>query len=66
MWAKRKVLRLTAVAAGGAMVLSSACSVIDIKQNVASGTMSFIAGYTADFLAALVPSPEDLVGGDAP
>lgn len=55
-----------AVAAGGAMVLSSACSVIDIKQNVASGTMSFIAGYTADFLAALVPSPEDLVGGDAP
>ena len=48
------------------MVLGLACSVIDVKQNLAAGAMDFIAGYTTDLLTALLPAPEDLVGGEEP
>jgi hypothetical protein len=40
------------------------CSLADVRQNLIAGALSFVEGYAADFLAALVPPAEDIVGLD--
>lgn len=60
----QRIARLLAAALASGTVLGSACSVIDVRQNLIAGTMDFISGYTTDLLAAIVPPPEDLLGGE--
>lgn len=46
----------------GGLMHQAFCSAIDIRHNLVAGTMDFIAGYAEDFLAALIPPPEELLG----
>lgn len=46
----------------GGVANVSFCSAIDIKHNIVSGTMDFIAGYAEDFLTIVIPTPDELVG----
>lgn len=56
------LLALGTLASG--MLNVSFCSAIDIKHNIVSGTMDFIAGYAEDFLATLIPAPDELIPQD--
>ncbi len=44
------------------MLYSSPCTVGDLGHNVVNGTLSFVKGYTADLLGAVVPSADTLIG----
>jgi len=55
---------LLAAMAGGTLNVSF-CSAIDIKHNIVSGTMDFIAGYAEDFLATLIPAPDEIIPQEA-
>lgn len=52
---------LTLATLCGGILNQAFCSAIDIKHNITAGTMDFIAGYAEDFLAALIPAPEEFI-----
>lgn len=59
---KRNATFLALSVLSGGMLNQAFCSAIDIKHNITAGTMDFIAGYAEDFLAALIPSPDEIIG----
>ena len=61
VWKRLKLTVGSSLAAGA--VFASACTAADIKHNLVAGTQSFIRSYAADLLEALIPSPEELIGG---
>lgn len=55
--------RWSRAAAAGLLggMLFAGCTVADIRQNVFSGALGFVEGYTEDFLATLFPTPEEIL-----
>ncbi len=60
-WTRIKMAWYSSLTAG--VVLSSACSATDVRHNLVAGTQSFIRDYATDFLGAVIPSPDELIGG---
>lgn len=61
---KRCAKVLLVCAAAGATQLSSACSLNDVGKSIIAGSLDFASDYTGEFLAALFPPAEQVVGGD--
>jgi hypothetical protein len=45
------------------LVYLPACSLTDIGENIISGSLSFVEGYTEEILSSLFPPPEEVLGG---
>lgn len=52
---------LTGMSSG--LVYLPACSLTDIGENIISGSLSFVEGYTEEILSSLFPPPEEVLGG---
>ena len=60
----RKIrVALLGVATAG-VLLGSACSAVDVRQNLVAGTQAFIKGYTTDLWEAIIPPPDELLNLD--
>jgi len=57
---KIKVVVLSVVVFG--MTYGAACTVGDVRHNVANGTLSFVKDYTSDLWEALIPPANQVVG----
>jgi len=51
-------------AAGGGLMLISACSIQDVGLNLVSGSLAFVEDYAQEFWGAIVPEADQLLGGD--
>ncbi len=57
---KKKVAVLSMAALG--LLFSSPCTVGDIGQDIISGTLSFVRGYTDDVWTELIPPADEIFG----
>lgn len=56
------VCLLTGMSSG--LVYFPACSITDIGENIISGGLSFVEGYTEEILNSFFPPPGEIVDGN--
>ncbi len=57
---KIKVAAMSAVMMG--MAYGAACTIGDIRHNIANGTLSFVKSYTGDVWEAIIPPADQDAG----